>query len=242
MAGGWPSGATKPGANIAGGKPATASSTRDNVPPRGLTDGRTNDGKYDATTCVHTINRDGTAAGIAVDLQPPPSDNIARGKPATSSSVGWNGRPAGVTDGATNNGKYSASTCAHTNNRGKPSWVAVDLGAAQRIDAVTVVARSDCCPTQSKGLTIRIGDTGTAADPVCKANVDGSTGARVSCDTTLEGRHVSVHSDSNQLVICEIEAHEKKVAAENETKPATPRVSACSRRWGRRACSAAARL
>ena len=123
--------------------------------------------------------------------------------------MAWSGDASKLTDGEDNGGKYVASAvgvCAHTTSV-NPSWLKVDLGASQTIGEVTVVGRSDCCPQQSNGLTIRIGHSGSNTDSICKSDVNAAGGSRVTitCDSVLDGRYISVWHDTD-IVLCELGA------------------------------------
>jgi mannan endo-1,4-beta-mannosidase len=64
-----------------------------------------------------------------IDLAaPPPTGNVARGKPVRVSSTDGDHRPAHLVDGATGTGWHS--------DDGDPQWAAVDLGQAYRIGRV----------------------------------------------------------------------------------------------------------
>jgi len=69
--------------------------------------------------------------------------NLALGKKASQSSMGYGGDPQRAVDGKTD-GNYFANSVTHTNNRPQ-EWWQVDLGSIQEIDKIRVWNRTDCC-------------------------------------------------------------------------------------------------
>ena len=132
--------------------------------------------------------------------------NIALGKVATSSSTGYNSPPEKVIDGDSNNGKMTpGGACAHTNK--EASWISIDLGSEYEVSSVNLVGRAaECdCHDQSSGWKIRIGNSDSIADSLCKENVDvyGGQEVPIHCNTDLSGRHVRIESET-WMVLCEI--------------------------------------
>ena len=70
--------------------------------------------------------------------------NVAEGRPATQSSVAWDGDASRAVDGNGLDGSWGSGSCTHTNADG-PTWWQVDLGQVQDIRAVQIVNRADCC-------------------------------------------------------------------------------------------------
>ena len=52
--------------------------------------------------------------------------NLARGKPAFQSSVGWGGVPSRAVDGDANP-VYNSGHCSHTGSRHGEKWLVIDL-------------------------------------------------------------------------------------------------------------------
>ena len=99
--------------------------------------------------------------------------------------------------------------CAHTKK--EPSWITIDLGDAYTIDHMDFIGRRDCCPAQSSGWNIYVGNMGSASsDMPCTSNADVSGGdvITVTCDSVLTGRYITVTSNT-WMVLCEIEVYEK---------------------------------
>ena len=105
--------------------------------------------------------------------------------------------------------------CVHTKK--EPSFVKVDLEEEYEISEVKVAGRADdCggffnCKEQTQGWVVRVGNSGTETDMVCKSNIDAFGGKLVSikCDTKLSGRYVTVNHNT-WIVLCEIEVYQKE--------------------------------
>jgi len=138
-------------------------------------------------------------------------DNIAVDSIVTSSSEGWSGNPSKAIDGEHNNGVYIASStgvCVHTQK--ESSWIKVQLPQEVSVGLILLAGRRDCCPDQSSGWTVHIGNNGDGSDPICKSNVDASSGdmyTPVRCNSILSGRYVTILSET-WMVLCEIEVYE----------------------------------
>ena len=126
---------------------------------------------------------------------------------ATSSSTDFNSPPEKVIDGKFNDGRFKpGGVCAHTKR--ETSWINIDLGTEYAISSIFFVGRGDKCDdchSQSSGWTIRVGNTGTNADPVCIEKVDayGGRPLPIQCATKLSGSHVRIESET-WIVLCEV--------------------------------------
>ena len=89
---------------------------------------------------------------------PPPSTDLALGKPATESST-YFGSPAAAAaaDGLTDGNFYDGSVTA-TNYETSPWWQ-VDLGSSAAIDSIVISNRTDCCITRLSNLWVFVSDT-----------------------------------------------------------------------------------
>jgi hypothetical protein len=91
---------------------------------------------------------------------------VALGKPVTSShSVQVNEfDPSRATDGRTDDGVWrgteDGASCALADPDSNSAWFKVDMEQELSISRVEVVGRSDCCPEESEGWTIRVGNKG----------------------------------------------------------------------------------
>jgi len=137
-------------------------------------------------------------------------NNIAFQRPVTASSTDYASSVDNAVDGEIDeNGRYSSNMCLHTKK--EPSFVTIDLGGSYEISEMKVAGRSEeCrnCREQTQGWVIRVGNSGTENDAVCKSNIDAFGGELVSikCDTKVEGRYVTVYH-STWMVLCEIEVY-----------------------------------
>jgi len=167
------------------------------------------------------------------------TDNVALHKPVTSSSMASNGHAFKLTDGNDDGGVYRDSPeghCAHTISANPPSWFKVDLGCYRTIGSVALFGRTGF-DHQTQGLMIRIGDTGSAIDPICKSPVDANTGRKeVTCDSVLSGRYISVwqtNAASSSMVLCELEAFSAPAPSPAATNIALGKpVASSSECWG----------
>jgi len=128
---------------------------------------------------------------------------------ATSSDTYLGLGPAdNVIDGEANSGTWNQEHCAHTANE-NPSWISVDLGAVVDVSHVRLVGRHGIWfEMQTTNWTIRVGNTGTASDPVCASKVGATRvgGDTYFCKDVMEGRYMSVHHNE-WMVLCELTAY-----------------------------------
>jgi hypothetical protein len=147
------------------------------------------------------------------EIPPAPSANLARGKPASQSSVAYAGTPGLAADGNTD-GNYTSGSVSHTDAEREPWWQ-VDLGASPRIDRVAVWNRTDCCaerlskfyvlvsdaPFSSSSLQTVLGQAG-----VSRYYVEGVAARPTVIPIARPGRYVRVQlAGTNYLSIAEVE-------------------------------------
>ena len=141
--------------------------------------------------------------------------NIAFQRPVTASSTSFGSSANNAVDGKiAENGGYKSDMCVHTEK--EPSFVRVDLEEERQISEMQVAGRAnecgnDDCRVQSQGWIIRVGNSGTENDAVCKSNIDAFGGELVTikCDSKVVGRYVSVYH-TTWMVLCEIQVLSQK--------------------------------
>ena len=84
-----------------------------------------------------------TLAEVRVMGAAPGLTNLAQGRPATASSLGWGGDPARAVDGNTD-GLYANNSVTHTLSDAQ-AWWQVDLGQLRSVQTVQLFNRTDCC-------------------------------------------------------------------------------------------------
>ena len=133
----------------------------------------------------------------------------------TASSTAFGSSADSAVDGKIDkDGGYKSDMCVHTEK--EPSFVRVDLEGEHQISEMKVAGRAnecgnDDCRVQSQGWTIRVGNSGTENDAVCKSNVDAFGGELVDlkCDSKVGGRYVTVYH-TTWIVLCEIQVFGQK--------------------------------
>lgn len=96
----------------------------------------------------------------AFDLVTPAFSNIALGKVATQSSVGYGGTPDRAVDGNTN-GNYGNNSVTHTDDTvasGSPVFWEVDLAGDFDINEIALYNRSDCCSGRLSNYRLSVFD------------------------------------------------------------------------------------
>lgn len=86
--------------------------------------------------------------------------NIAAGKPASQSSIGFGGSAARANDGDTS-GVYSWNSISHTGNVVGPVWWETDLEGDFAINEIAIYSRTDCCPERNGNYRLSILDNGS---------------------------------------------------------------------------------
>ncbi|KAI8517186.1 response to nematode [Branchiostoma belcheri] len=135
------------------------------------------------------------------------ADNIAEGKPAFQTSVGWRMAARLAVDGNTN-GDYYQNSCQH-NDPGEtnPMWW-VDLGQSFTIDRVVIFNRQDCCMERINPFNIHIGDSDQVSEnPKCGGDhhiAENQPSISISCQG-MSGRYVGVRLPGyyRSLTLCE---------------------------------------
>ena len=140
-------------------------------------------------------------------------ENIAKGKPTSQSSTGWNGPSSLAVDGNFNT-NYGGKSCTHTKKQ-QGAWWRVDLGKQFTIQKVAITNRGDCCHNILRKFDIRIGDSGGNCSQDANSNalcvrVVGSLGKsetrKFVCRKPLRGRYVYVKSNIKEyLTLCEVQ-------------------------------------
>ncbi|KAM3910373.1 fucolectin-like [Leptodactylus fuscus] len=135
--------------------------------------------------------------------------NIARdGKPSQISVYHFNGAAQNAIDG-NREGVYRKKSCILTKSEFSPWW-RVDLHEPQKIGAVVVVNRKDCCWDRLKGAEVRIGNATRNENPVCGTITEAEPGlvTRLCCPGMV-GRYVSIVISGREeiLNLCEVEIY-----------------------------------
>jgi YVTN family beta-propeller protein len=125
--------------------------------------------------------------------------NLSLRRPATQSSLDWQGEPARAVDG-NRDGALGANSVTHTALQADPWWQ-VDLGASQSIQAIRLWNRSDCCAERLTDALVLVSDTDMTgrsreqllADPaVWRSQQVGAIGRFVTVTAQTRGRYVRV--------------------------------------------------
>ena len=129
--------------------------------------------------------------------------NVALGRPASQSSIGWGGNEMRGVDGD-HNSVWGGNSCTHTQN-GPEEWWQVDLGRAFDVQHVDIWHRSDCCQTRLLTATVIVSATddytrGTSCGPV-----DDHLGEPDETSCNLRGQFVTVVHHNEYITICELE-------------------------------------
>ena len=82
--------------------------------------------------------------------------NLARGKPAIQSSIGWNGLASRAVDGVRRS-NYDDGSCTHTLKDQRPWW-RVDLQSYQRVKKVTLTTRRSSNWVRLRNIAIIVGN------------------------------------------------------------------------------------
>jgi endoglucanase Acf2/chitodextrinase len=146
---------------------------------------------------------------------PPPATNLALGRPASQSSVGFGGDAAKAVDGNTD-GRFANGSVTHT-NRDAQAWWQVDLGQLSSVESVQIYNRTDCCGSRLANFHVFVSDTDMSgrslaqltADPAVVQVQVGSMGGAPSISVPLvaAGRFVKVQlsSGSDYLSLAEVQ-------------------------------------
>ena len=139
--------------------------------------------------------------------------NLAQGRPATASSMGWGGSAGRAVDGSTD-GVYANNSVTHT-LADPQAWWQVDLGQASVIQTIQLFNRTDCCVDRLSNFYVFVSDVDMStrtlaqliADPgVARLRVASLNGAAsVTLALASQGRFVKVQLEgSDYLSLAEI--------------------------------------
>ncbi|XP_053198935.1 fucolectin-1-like [Scomber japonicus] len=108
---------------------------------------------------------------------------------------------------------YNAGSCSHTKKQTNPWW-RVDLLESYVVTSVVITNRGDCCPEQSNGAEIHIGNSirdNGVANPVVAVIPSMPVGTihTVTLTEHVEGRYVTVvlPGPERHLALCEVEVY-----------------------------------
>eukprot|EP01043_Picozoa_sp_COSAG02_P021179 COSAG02_NODE_1069_length_14810_cov_6.729998_7_plen_637_part_00 len=133
----------------------------------------------------------------------PACTNVALGRPATQSSIGWDGDPNRGVDGD-NNAAWGGNSCTHTQN-GSEEWWQVDLGASFDVQSINIWHRTDCCQTRLLTATVIVSDTPDYSTGSVCGPVDDHLGEPDETACNSRGRFVTVVHHNEYITICELE-------------------------------------
>ena len=136
--------------------------------------------------------------------------------PASQSSTSHGGDPERAVDTGGLDGAWSSGSCTHTASGSDPggAWWRLDMQQQVKVIAMTVVGRSDCCETLTKGLSIFVGDSEdiftVEKGPACVFNhqphLPKGGALDVTCDAPVSGKYVYFILPPGQpLTLCEVE-------------------------------------
>ena len=153
------------------------------------------------------------ALGANADPKTVYFNNLARGKPASQSSDAEGGSAARAVDGIVD-GNWAAASTTHTNGEATPWWE-VDLGSEQRIHAVRLWNRTDCCADRLSNFHVLVSRTPMtgkslatllADSSVTRVQVTGAAGRVSTLMPAASGRYVRIQlAGTNVLSLSEVE-------------------------------------
>ncbi|GLW96769.1 alpha-L-fucosidase [Microtetraspora sp. NBRC 16547] len=169
----------------------------------------------------------GTGAGrtvTATDTVEVAPVNLALGKPATQSSLGWGGVPERAVDGNTS-GVFGQGSVTHTAEPSNQAWWQVDLGAADTLAEVRIYNRTDCCADRLRNYWVMTSEQEIRGQTVDEAKSSpGVTATRQAATAGtpsvidlggVKGRYVRIQLESatDPLSLAEVEVYNQKVTA-----------------------------
>ncbi|MEU2431711.1 alpha-L-fucosidase [Streptomyces sp. NPDC007861] len=144
-------------------------------------------------------------------------ENLAKGRPATQQSTGYDAPASRAVDGTTDGAFFNRSV-SHTAEPSRQAWWQVDLGASEQLDEVQVWNRTDCCADRLKDFWVLTSDAPITADSLDEArSAPGVTAIHVPAQagrpTTVAlppgttGRHVRIQlaHPTNPLTLAEVQ-------------------------------------
>jgi hypothetical protein len=140
--------------------------------------------------------------------------NLAQGRPATASSLGWGGDAARAVDG-NSDGNYANNSVTHTLADAQ-AWWQVDLGQLRAVQAVQIFNRTDCCTARLADFYVFVSASDMSgrtlaqltADPaVARVQVATLSGAAsITLPLVAQGRFVKVQLvGTNYLSLAEVQ-------------------------------------
>lgn len=139
--------------------------------------------------------------------------NMAQGKIASQSSVGYGGDPQRALDGNTD-GNYGANSVTHTNNAPQ-EWWQVDLGSVKKIGKVRIWNRTDCCSQRLSNFYVLVSDNpfpaGGLKDVLDDSDVQryrhaGTAGHTTDIEIDSYGRYIRIQLEgADYLSLAEVE-------------------------------------
>lgn len=144
-------------------------------------------------------------------------ENLAKGRPATQQSTGYDAPASRAVDGNTDGAFFNGSV-SHTAEPSQQAWWQVDLGASKSVGEVQVWNRTDCCADRLKDFWVLTSDAPITADSLEEArSAPGVTAIHVPAQagrpTTVPlppgttGRHVRIQLShpTNPLTLAEVQ-------------------------------------
>jgi len=151
-------------------------------------------------------------------IEPEPEiGNVALGKTATQSSIGWGGDPSRAVDGNTS-GQWGDGSVTHTNGDASPWWQ-VDLGSAHTLERITIYNRTDCCSNRLNNFDVEYLDA--AGQVIATENFPGIAGSNT--EITLAGTDVHAVrielNGSNILSLAEVQVWGYPTSGSGDSEP-----------------------
>ncbi len=165
---------------------------------------------------VSLVDRGPSGAGFAS-----PSVNLAFGKPASATEIGYGSSASAAVDGNTDGNFFDGSVADTAGNNAQDYWE-VDLGAVGTIQTVNLFNRTDCCATRLNNFYVLVSSSSMdgqslaqlLANPAVKRVYTANTGFVMGNSPQLyavnlgavPGRYVRVQlAGTNQLALAEVQ-------------------------------------
>jgi len=169
------------------------------------------DGNSYDTMCLGTWQTLTLSDAISIKTLPiptavtPPMLNIAKNKPTSQSSTGWEGVSQRAVDGQTNGNYQIGESCTHTNVKG--GWWKVDLQGTHSVNAVKLYNR-DQFQDRMNGAKVYVGEhlCGAVANDQFSAQGTGEASVTIVCNGK-PGSFVKVEMAGHYLSLCEVEVY-----------------------------------
>ncbi|MEV0808963.1 alpha-L-fucosidase [Micromonospora sp. NPDC050200] len=156
--------------------------------------------------------------------------NLALGKPATQSSLAFDGVPERAVDGNTS-GVYGQGSITHTTVPSNQAWWQVDLGAAENLAELRVYNRTDCCADRLRNYWVMTSEQEIRGQSLEEAKSSpGVTAIRQAATAGtpsiidlggVKGRYVRIQLESatDPLSLAEVEVYHQKEQSPGASKP-----------------------